>query len=132
MRPGRNPQPARLRRRAPRGAAIPYALMSLVFTILLCLLMLDYAQAVRMQTARLKQVGNLRLLAEAGLDYGYWRVRWQGASLPLNENSRTMGTGSVSVNVVNYSATLSNSIRITSTATIGDRSMTLVRAMPKP
>jgi hypothetical protein len=115
-----------------RGSVALLAICVLFVLLILVSVSLDSAVNARLSSTWQDRHAQLRLLAESGLEYGYWRRVWANAPLPYSENNRALGAGRFSVTVTDNGAQITNTIRVSSTATLSGRTLTLVRVYPLP
>jgi hypothetical protein len=134
--PRHTPACRRRRRRDPhrrrRGSLSVTAVVVLLIVFVVSLGLLTVSANTLRNGARQPARVALRALAEAGIQYGYWQFAHQSAVLPFTENSRALGSGNVSVTVTDYSATITDSIRVVSTAALDAQTLSLTRILPKP
>ncbi len=106
-------------RRTQHGSVALFAIGTMLITLSLVIVMADSAMSTRLSSRHLIASNSLRLLTRSGLDYGYWCYTWQNVNLPYSETNRTMGPGTVSISLTDNSAALTDTYKVTATATIG-------------
>ncbi len=107
------------------------AIVALVVLLILILGMSALALGTLRSGTNSARVRSLRNTAESGIQYGYWQYAYNGAMLPYNK-TRNFGPGKFSVTVVDNSANIIKTIKVTSTSTQQWDSLTTTRVFPNP
>lgn len=111
-----------------RGAAYVLALTTLLVGVTLGLAMLRSSNGYYMaEDSRQKKQAAINL-AEAGVDYAYWRVHYQGQKLPYTTNITTT-SGSIHIEATDDGNRAASTMLITSTGTVGKHKQKIKRVM---
>lgn len=105
-------------KRSHHGTAALIAIITMIVLLILGLAGATLSMNARLMSSHKLRESGVRALAEAGVDYGYWQFIWNRTTLPYNETNRTCGEGSFSVQVTDNSASVTDTIKVTSTATL--------------
>ncbi len=105
------------------------AILALVALMFVVLAVLWLANGALYLSARQKRVVALRALAEAGLQYGYWQVVFNGATPPQTFGPTTLGQGTFTVVLSDNTAQIANSYKLVSTANISGETLTFTRVI---
>ncbi|MDH7601008.1 MAG: hypothetical protein QHI38_02565 [Armatimonadota bacterium] len=110
------------------GAAYVLALTTLMVGMILGLATLRFASSRFFQEDSLRRFQSAYNMAEAGVDYVFWRLHYDGAHLPLSETV-TLGTGSFQVTAVDDGSRDRSTVLVTSTGTVGRDKYTIRRVI---
>jgi hypothetical protein len=111
-----------------RGAAYVVALATLLMGMILGLAVLRFAGGRFFLEDSQRRRQTAFNLAEAGVDYAFWRLHFDGAHLPLSETV-TLSTGTFQVNAVDDGARDRSTVLVTSTGIAGRDRYTLRRVI---
>ncbi|MGQ9580413.1 MAG: hypothetical protein ACUVT8_05630 [Armatimonadota bacterium] len=111
-----------------RGAAYVIALTTLLVGVTLGLAMLRSAGGSFFQADSQRRCQVAYNLAEAGVDYVFWRLHCDGAHIPLNEVV-TLATGSVQVTATDDGNRDPSTVFVTSVGTAGRDKFTMRRVI---
>lgn len=100
-------------RRGNSGAAYLMAVITLVVGFMLGLALLRMVGGATLQGGNRVDATRATYLADAGINYAYWKYRYCGVSLPYTE-TRQMGKGSFTI-TISDNAALRDTVKIAST-----------------
>ena len=113
--------------RKQRGSAALIAIVTMTILVIMGLAGATLSMNARLMSSRKTRDAGVRALAEAGIEYGYWQFAWNRVALPYNESNHALGEGSFTVRVADNSGSVSESIQVTSTATLRGANYTSTR-----
>jgi len=100
----------------------------MVVLTVLGIALIDGSTGTLMQGHRQSRLASLQALADAGAQYGYWQYTYGNvAATGVAQSPQSFGPGNFTVTITNYDSTVGKTIRVTSTAKIGDDSLTVRR-----
>lgn len=100
-----------------KGAAYILALVTLVTGLVLGAAILQITTGGLISETRRQQKSAALTLAESGIDYGWWILRYTTSDNLPQTKTLTMQTGSVTIDMIDNGNTLPSTYRITSDAT---------------
>ena len=126
-----------LRRRpaARRGSVALVAIVTMIVVFILALGLLTLGGNVRLNGRRQLARGGALTVANAGVEYGYWQVRYKGASLPqtYGYNKTTNGsTLNFTVTATDNSANVAGTVKFVSAGTQGRETCTVTKVLTVP
>ena len=96
-------------------------LMAMVVLTIMGIALMDGASGTFQQGRRQARMASLQALADAGAQYGYWSYTYNNATNGQVVTG-TLGSGSFSATITNYSTNVAKTIKVSSTATLyGDK-----------
>ena len=113
--------------RKQRGSAALIAIVTMVILVILGLAGATLSLNARLMSSRKTRDAGVRALAEAGVQYGYWQFIWNRTTLPYNESNHAFGEGSFTVRVTDNGGSVTDTIQVTSTATLRGASYSTTR-----
>ena len=113
-----------------RGGVALAAIGTLTVVLIITLGLLSVTGGAFMSSDQKKRATVLRAIADAGIEYGYWKKAWKGQTLPYTEGNLSCGSGTFSVSVQDYSATVTDSFQVSSTASYRGQTLTVTRVFP--
>lgn len=118
-------------RRGQRGSVAVAAIVALAVGLTVSVGMLLASEGARVSGHHKARTRAARLMAEAGIEYGYWQYCYNRVALPYT-GSRTLCGGAFSVTVSDGSTAIQRSIKIVSAGTVGADSASVTRVFLDP
>ncbi len=114
------------KRKSERGAAYVLAVTSLLVGVILALAMIRAAGSYFIAEDTRQKKQSAINLAEAGIDYAFWQIHYNGAHVPYS-TTVNLGNGNFQVSAVDDGNRDRSTLLITSTGTVGGFKRTIKR-----
>lgn len=118
-------------RRGQRGSVAVAAIVALAVGLTVSVGMLMAGEGARASGHHKARTRAARLMAEAGIEYGYWQYCYNRVALPYT-GSRSLSGGAFSVSVSDGNTAIQRSVKIVSTGTVGADAATVTRVFLDP
>lgn len=105
------------------------ALVALVVVFILAIGLLTLGGNVRLSGKRQMRRQGAQILADAGIEYAYWKVKFTNAPVPATF-SDTFRSGTVTVTATDNGNSLAGSMKLVSVGTESGESRTVTRVLP--
>ena len=112
-----------------RGSLAVTAIIALVVLMVIVLGLATAGLGVLRSGSHAARVRSLNNLSASGIQYGYWQYMCNYAALPYTA-TRNFGTGKFTVTVQDNSASITNTVVVSSTATLNNETLTTQRVLP--
>lgn len=106
------------------------ALTALVVVLIIGLGLLTLGSNARLSGQRMMRVSGARVMADSGIEYGYWQYKDNHQLLPYTQ-SRNLGKGQFTVSVTDNNANIAGTVKVVSTGTQNGDSIKATRVLLK-